>query len=389
MSHERGPSPEERIRAEFKAQGGSPPERDMTPALGTRGGPGRWRRAVEHAPVAGFQRDWADARWSYLYRRDTSYRRAGDDREVRAAARRMRGGAQPPDTIQGPFIHPAVWTWEVPLYFWFGGIATGSAFVGLAADITGERDAATIARRVALAAVAPCAPLLVLDLGRPLRFLHMLRIFKPRSPMSMGAWCLSGFSATAGGAVAAELVGADKLARSLGVATAALGTYLGSYTGVLLASTAVPVWARSRALLAPIFVATATATGAAGCRLALAASGTAPDDPARSALEALQIGAMCAELGLSRLNERRLGTLRSALETGRSRTLFTLAKGAVLAGLGLSVAGRRGARGADHLASGLFLGAGLAFRFAWVGAGRNSARDDVAVARAARRHSAD
>jgi hypothetical protein len=380
MSHEHGQSPEERIRAEFDAQGGSPPERDMTPALGTRGGPGRWRRAVEDAPVAGFQRDWADARWSYLYRRDTSYRRAGDDREVRAAARRMRGGAEPPDTIQGPFIHPAVWTWEVPLYFWFGGIATGSAFVALAADVTGDRDSATIARRVALAAVAPCAPLLVLDLGRPLRFLHMLRIFKPRSPMSMGAWCLSGFSATAAGAVGAELLGA---------ATAALGTYLGSYTGVLLASTAVPVWARSRALLAPIFVATATATGAASCRLTLAALGMAPNDPARSALDAIQTGAMCAELGLSRLNEGRLGPLREALEAGRSRTLFTLAKRAVLAGLGLSVAGRRGVRGADHLASALYLGAGLAFRFAWVGAGRNSAQDDVAVARAARRRSAD
>jgi formate-dependent nitrite reductase membrane component NrfD len=102
---------------------------------------------------------------------------------------------------------------------------------------------------VALAAALPSAPLLVLDLGRPLRFLHMLRIFKPRSPMSMGAWCLAAFSGAATLAVGADILGHGKPARALGAATVLLGTYLGSYTGVLLAATAVPVWARSRALL--------------------------------------------------------------------------------------------------------------------------------------------
>src|SRR5204863_1455368 len=134
-----------------------------------------------------------------------------------------------------------VWTWEVPLYFWFGGVASGSSFVALASDLAGDRDTAAIARRVTLGAVMPCAPLLVLDLGRPERFLHMLRIFKTRSPMSMGSWCLSAFSTFGGGAVAADLLGRERLARGLGAATALAGTYLGSYTGVLLASTAVPV----------------------------------------------------------------------------------------------------------------------------------------------------
>ena len=75
--------------------------------------------------------------------------------------------------VEGPIIHHAVWTWEVPLYFWFGGIATGSSFVAVACDAAGDHRSATIARRVTLAAVGPGAPLLVLDLGRPLRFLHI------------------------------------------------------------------------------------------------------------------------------------------------------------------------------------------------------------------------
>ena len=385
MSHERGPSPERRILRAFRKRGGSPPGRDMTPAVGTRGGPAPWRRAIEDAPVAGAQRDWGDARWSYLYKPDTRYRTdAGDDEAVRDAARRMRGGAEAPEVIQGPFIHPAVWTWEVPLYFWFGGIATGSSFVAVAADVVGDEDSAVLARRIALAAAMPCAPLLILDLGRPLRFLHMLWIFKPRSPMAMGAWCLSAFSATATSAVAADLLGRRTVARLAGAGTAVLGTYLGSYTGMLLACTAVPVWARSRALLPPIFVCTAAATGAAACDLALGVEGVADEHPTRAALRAIANGALTVERGVSAANERRLGPLREALETGRAGGLFKFAKAAVLSGLAIRLANRRSVPALDRAASLLYLAAGLAFRFAWVGAGRSSARDDAAVARAAR-----
>jgi hypothetical protein len=91
---------------------------------------------------------------------------------------------------------------------------------------------------------------------------------------------------------------------------------------------------------------------------------------------------MTCELALSELNERRLGTLADALEEGPPGRLFRLARGAVLGGLALRLA--RGGPWADHLASALYLLAGLAYRFAWVGAGRTSARDDEAVARAAR-----
>jgi hypothetical protein len=197
----------------------------------------------------------------------------------------------------------------------------------------------------------------------------------------MGAWCLSAFSGAAFLAVAADVLERPRLARLLGVKTAALGTYLGSYTGVLLASTAVPVWARSRRFLGPIFIATGTATGAAANRLVLAGLGMPVGHPTRDALGTVETVAMGAELAMSSYNEHRLGRLAESLEQGRPGTLFQAAKWMVRAGLALRLARSRGGPRVHHLASVLYLLAGLAFRFAWVGAGRASALDHEAVAR--------
>src|SRR5829696_6544762 len=203
-------------------------------------------------------------------------------------------------------------------------MAAGSSFVALACDLGGDEDSAALARKVALAALMPSPPLLIMDLGRPERFYNMLRIFKPRSPMSMGAWALSAFGGLASSAVAADLLGRRRVAKLLGGANAVVGGYLGSYTGVLLASTAVPVWSRSRMFLGPIFVSTATATGAAATRLALVATGLPVGHPTRRALGHVETGAMAAELLLSIVNERKLGPLASGLEEGRPGKLFTI-----------------------------------------------------------------
>ena len=381
--HRREQPPEALIRERDRDGARSLTARSTEPAVGKRGGPGSWTRAVEGAPVALQQPQWRDARWSFLYDKGTSYARRASNGRVAQAARRMRRG--PLETpVRGPFLHAAVWTWEVPLYFWFGGIATGSSFVALAADIVGDHASARIARRVTLGAVLPAAPLLVMDLGRPERFLHMMRIFKVRSPMSMGAWCLSAFSGAAGGAATADLLGWRRTARAAGAATTFLGLYLGSYTGVLLAATAVPVWIRSRLFLPPIFVCTATATGAAANRLALAATGVPPGHPTRQALGALETAAIATELVVSAVNKRRLGSLASALDDGRAGKLFHAAEVALTSGLALRAARRRTGPWGHHLASVLYLAGGAAYRFAWVAAGRSSADDDEAVARTAR-----
>jgi len=203
--------------------------------------------------------------------------------------------------------------------------------------------------------------------------------------MNVGAWCLVAFSTAGAGAVAADVFGAPRAGRRLGAAQALLGSYLGSYTGVLLATTAVPLWARSRVFLGPIFVATATATGASATRLTLAAAGQAEDHPTHVALARMEAGAILAELTLSTLNERRLGRAGEALAHGTPGRLFRAAKALVGGGLVLPLIARgRARRPGQNLASALYLAGGLAFRFAWVEAGKASAHDDDAVALMAR-----
>ena len=349
------------------------------PALGERGGPGRWRRAREGARVALAKARFGDMRWSYLYGADTSYA-AG-----KPAAGRPQPAEEVPERIVGPMMKPPVWTWEVPLYFWFGGIAAGSSFVALACDLTGDHRSAAAARKVAVAALLPSPPLLILDLGRPARFANMLRLVKPRSPMNMGAWALTLFGALGTGAVAADQLELRPVARALGGLNAAVGGYLGSYTGVLLGVTAVPLWARSRLFLGPIFVATATATGASACRLVLVANGLPHGHRTRNALGTVETGAMGAELLLSTVNKRRLGPLGDALEHGHAGRLFHAAKWGVRTGLALRLLRGRGGAAVHHVASVLYLASGLAFRYAWVEAGKASARDDRHVAEMSRR----
>jgi hypothetical protein len=352
---------------------------DFEPAVGKPASPDFGERTGEKVDLhIGM---FKDGRWSYLFKDDTQYRSPDmpDLEAIAGAAERARTG-ELPEHIQGPILNAPVWTWEIPLYFWFGGIAAGSSFVALACDLAGDEDSARVARKVALGALLPSPPLLIMDLGRPERFYNMLRIFKPRSPMSMGAWALSAFGGLIASAVGADLLGRRREARALGAATAVVGGYLGSYTGVLLASTAVPVWGRSRLFLGPIFVSTATATGAAATRLALVATGLPVGHPTRRALGNVETGAMAAELALSIINDRRLGPLASGLQTDRPGKLFKAAKWSVRAGLAMRALRRPLGPNIHHLASVLYLAAGLMFRYAWVGAGRHSARDDRAVA---------
>ena len=355
---------------------------DPKPAIGKPASPEFGEKTGEK--VALHIGEWKDGRWSYLYGEDTGYRGAEADMEdVREAARKAREG-ELPKIIQGPIINPPVWTWEIPLYFWFGGIAAGSSFVALGCELAGDRRSARIARMVSLGALMPSPPLLIADLGRPARFYNMLRIFKPRSPMSMGSWCLSAFGGLLAGAIGADVLRRPRAARALTAGAAVTGIYLGSYTAVLLAGSNIPVWARSRTSLPPIFVCTATATGAAATRLALTAAGMPGGHPTRTALAQLEAAAMGTELALSARSEHRLGRIGRPLREGRAGRYFEIARWAARAGLALRAVGRRAGPVGDHAPSVLFALSALLFRFGWVEAGRVSARDEEAVVEMAR-----
>ncbi len=168
-----------------------------------------------------------------------------------------------------PVVKPPVWTWEIPLYFFMGGMAGMSAVIASGAIIFHHVDLARTAMWLAAIAGAVLSPiLLIIDLGRPHLFLNMLRVFKYQSAMSMGAWILSLFGACAvPGLIALELHAhqifpgtLDQLLRvAAGIfifGSAIFGTLLATYTGVLIGATAIPAWFLHRVLL-PIHFGTA------------------------------------------------------------------------------------------------------------------------------------
>jgi len=153
-----------------------------------------------------------------------------------------------------PLLKDPPWTWEIPLYFFVGGAAGAAAVIGAIADYTGaDRRLVRDARWIAAAGSVISPALLVADLGRPERFLAMLRVFKPQSPMSMGVWTLLGFSTAAMATAFAEhLQGRYGSSLPLRVienagqaASLAFGLPFSNYTGVLIGATAIPVWNRN------------------------------------------------------------------------------------------------------------------------------------------------
>lgn len=347
-------------------------------ALGTRGGPASYRRAVEGAGVALHQRFAQDARWSFLYKDDTRYAREPTEPQAPGVPSGTRAGA-----VQGPVLKPPVWTWEVPAYLWLGGIAAGASFAALGCEVVGDRRSALVSRAVAVSALSAGPPLLIADLGRPLRFLNMLRVFKPRSPMSMGAWCLVCTSTSSSASLFADVVGRPRLAQTAGVVTAFFSVYLGSYTGALLVSTAVPLWSGARLRLGPLFALTSASTGAAAVRATLI--GARPNTPATThrGLALSQTATMAAELVLAEVTEHTVGPHKRMLRRGRAGWLMRAGKACAVASLGLELSARRSRRGGLG-AAGLCLAAGLLFRYGWISAGRASASDDDLAAATAR-----
>ena len=168
-----------------------------------------------------------------------------------------------------PVVKPPVWTWEVPLYFFFGGLGGMSALIAFSAVLFDHVDLARAAMWIAAIAGSVLSPiLLIMDLGRPHLFLNMLRVFKHRSAMSMGAWILTAFGMCAvPGLIALELHAhqifpgmLDQLLRFAAdifiFGAAIFGTLLATYTGVLIGATAIPAWFLHRTLL-PVHFGTA------------------------------------------------------------------------------------------------------------------------------------
>lgn len=187
-----------------------------------------------------------------------------------------------------PVLKAPTWTWEIIWYFYFGGLAAGCYVIATIASLWGAPGDRAVMRSgyyLSLLALLPCPPLLIKDLGRSERFLNMMRMFKVKSPMSMGTWALLTFSLFSFVSAAIQAARDGILGRSRGARMLAalpqkliafpgmfVGVFLGGYTGVLLATTSVPLWSRSK-LLGAVFISSAMSTSSALISLVLRITG--------------------------------------------------------------------------------------------------------------------
>jgi hypothetical protein len=265
-----------------------------------------------------------------------------------------------------PVLKEPVWTPEIPIYLFTGGLAGASAGLAWLAELRGNEPLARRAWITSLVAVTVSPGLLISDLGRPERFLNMLRMFKVTSPMSVGSWILAGCGATTALATAGSI--ARRPVPFAKPAAAALGLPLATYTGALLAQTAIPVWSEARGELPLLF-----ASGAAASAGAIATLVTPP--PAAGAARRLAIVGAAGELVSRRGMDHRLGELAAPYRHGPAGLLARLARALTTSGAVLVAAGGRRRHGVTLAGAGLLAGGSIAERFSVFRAGFQSARD--------------
>ncbi|MFJ8204086.1 NrfD/PsrC family molybdoenzyme membrane anchor subunit [Micromonospora chalcea] len=309
-----------------------------------------------------------------------------------AAPRRRRGGKGggeqlnvPPAEFTSyygrPVLKPPVWRWDIAAYLFTGGLAAGSSLLAAGGQLTGRPALRRAGRVTALAAVGASTYFLVNDLGRPSRFHHMLRVAKVTSPMSVGTWILSVFGPAAGLAAIAEAApllperGVLGLGRRLlppaghtaGVVAAVTAPALATYTGVLLADTAVPSWHEAYPELPAIFAGSALASGAG---VGLVAAPCAQAGPARR----LAVAGAAMELWGSHRVENRLGLLSEPYTQGTPGKLLRAGRALTAAGVVGGLVGRR-SRVLSALSGGALIAASVCTRFGIFHGGVASARD--------------
>ncbi|SCG70438.1 NrfD/PsrC family molybdoenzyme membrane anchor subunit [Micromonospora inositola] len=279
-----------------------------------------------------------------------------------------------------PILKAPVWKHDIAAYLFTGGLAAGSALVAAGAQLTGRPGLRRVGRWTALGGIGASTYFLVHDLGRPTRFHHMLRVAKLTSPMSVGTWILAAFGPAAGVAAAAELApllprrGVLGLARRVAppvgnvanLVAAAAAPALATYTGVLLADTAVPSWHDAYPQLPVVFAGSALAAASGVGLIAAPAAETAP-------VRRLALAAAAVELvGGHRLE--RMGLTSEPYRVGRSGRLVRAGRALLAAGVVGALLGRR-SRVASAISGAALLASSVATRFGVFEAGMASARD--------------
>lgn len=295
-----------------------------------------------------------------------------------------------------PAIHKPHWDWKITGYFFLGGLSGASFVLSSFCDLFGGGRYDGVARHgryIAIAALVPGSGLLIADLGRPERFLNMFRVMKFRSPMSIGSWGLGVFGAIASAAAAAQLAEDGRIGSgapadlllllpttSTNVAGMVSGFFVSGYTGVLLAATAVPIWAKNWQLMGPLFIAASMCSAVGMAKITGAIFGTT--DRELKMLSKVEQASAVLELGILVASYLRLqSTSRPALE-GRNGTLLLLGTigGGLIAAPVIDLINRRShRRGPAAFSGALSLAGGLILRHVVVDSGSISADDPAAT----------
>jgi formate-dependent nitrite reductase membrane component NrfD len=282
-----------------------------------------------------------------------------------------------------PAIKEPVWIWAVPAYFFVGGAAGAAGALGSVAQAIDPDALGNLilnCRRIEAVGTAAGTALLIVDLGRPERFLNMLRVFRPTSPLSVGSWILA--AATPLAATSLILVRANgvlrRLGEAMGMAAGLLGVPLAGYTAVLLSNTAVPLWANIRRTLPALFV--SSATSSATSLLGFANLNRVE----RKIVDRVEIAATAAELVSTLAVERdanRVEEVGRPLQEGMSGRLWNASTVCGMASLALSLLpGRAGRARPTRLVSSVLGTVGsAAMRFAIFYAGKASSRSPRAT----------
>lgn len=277
-----------------------------------------------------------------------------------------------------PIIKPPVWKVpDVPAYLYLGGAAGVAASLAALGDLTGRRGLRRSGRLVSAGGAVGSVAFLIHDLGRPERFLNMMRVIKPTSPLSVGSWILAPFGTCTGLAAASEVTGLlPGAGRAAGAAAGVLGPAMTTYTAVLLADTAVPGWHEGYRELPFLFGGSAMAAG--GGTALLTGHG---DGPARR----VAVAGAALELAAAHRVENDIGMSAHAYRTGRAGRVLRAARAATVAGAVAAVAGPvadlvrrrppRRRRWLDAVAGVLLNGGSAATRYGVFDAGMTTAWD--------------
>lgn len=269
-----------------------------------------------------------------------------------------------------PIINAPVWKApDIAGYLFLGGLAGASSVVALGADATGRRGLARVSKIGAAGAIGLGAIGLVHDLGKPSRFVNMLRVLKVTSPMSVGSWLLAGYGpaafVSAGSAVTGLLPGIGTAA-TVGAAT--LGPFVASYTAALISDTSVPAWHAGYREMPFVFV--ASAASAAG---GLGLLGAPPDEV--GPVRAIGVAGALAEIAAEKAMTRRLGEpVAEPYDSGSAGRLMKLAQGLTLGSAALALVAGKRSRLRRVAGAGLMAASGIT-RFGIFEAGMQSAND--------------